>query len=167
MRRQLVAYRQLFADCVCVGKWSHQYEDAFKWQFWKANWLAAMRFVRGLRAKTESLEESPRDQVTENDKLTIPFLVVALKIIHEIYGSGRNELQAFEALVAEKLGSPGPLGVLLELSTRCRDNAWKAGGHPLLHPGGGEREVRDRRHVAEQRRHYRLRGHISVPRQHR
>lgn len=125
MRRQLVAYRQLFADC---------YEDAFKWQFWKANWLAAMRFVRGLRAKTESLEESPRDQVTENDKLTIPFLVVALKIIHEIYGSGRNELQAFEALVAEKLGSPGPLGVLLELSTRCRDNAWKAGGHPLLHP---------------------------------
>lgn len=142
MRRQLVAYRQLFADCVRVATMAHQYEDAFKWQFWKANWLAAMRFVRGLRAqKKEPMDVSPRDAVSENDKLTIPFLVVALKIIHEIYGSGRNELQAFEALVAEKLGSPGPLGVLLELSTCCRDNAWRAGGHPLMHPGGGERRV--------------------------
>lgn len=80
-------------------------------------------------------DPSDRDVMSPSEKLTIPFLVVALKILHEIYGSGRNDLQAFEVLIAEKLNCPGPLGVLLELSTRCRNNQWTPGGHQLLHPG--------------------------------
>ncbi len=96
-----------------------------------------MRYVRFMRAQSGIPMDDPseRDRMSPSEKLTIPFLVVALKILHEIYGSGRNDLQAFEALIAEKLNSPGPLGVLLELSTRCRDNRWTPGGHQLLHPG--------------------------------
>ena len=96
-----------------------------------------MRYIRTIRSANGSppMDPSPRDRFSHSEKLTTPFMIVALKIIHEIYGSSKNELQAFEVLIAEKLGSPGPMGVLLELSTCCRENEWEVGGHPLEHPG--------------------------------
>ena len=96
-----------------------------------------MRFIRAIRASNgcPPINPHPRDRVTPTEKLMIPFMIVALKILHEIYGSGKNELQAFETVVAGKLGNPGPLGMLLELSTCCRGNRWNEGGHPLEHPG--------------------------------
>lgn len=74
--------------------------------------------------------------LTAAQQASIPFLIVALKILHEIYGSGHNELQQFEALVAERAGCLGPLDLLMELATRCRGNVWNAGSHHLSHPGG-------------------------------
>lgn len=98
------------------------------------NWLASYRYLRALRKGSES---SPTEcTLTELQKASIPFLIVALKILHEAYGSGHNELQQFESLIANKAGCLGPLDLLLELATRCADNAWNAGNHHLSRPGG-------------------------------
>lgn len=100
------------------------------------NWLASYRYLRALRKGGES-----ERALTDLQKASIPFLIVALKILHEAYGNGHNELQQFESLVADKAGCLGPLDLLLELATRCADNVWNAGSHHLSRPGERERGV--------------------------
>lgn len=101
------------------------------------NWLAAFLYIRSLRL-ARGIKVTPcclKDVVlSPGEKMHIPFLVVALKILHEIYGSKQNCLQQFESCIAERLGSLGPLDALMELSTRCRDNVWRE-GHRIQHPG--------------------------------
>ena len=90
--------------------------------------------------------------LTAAQQASIPFLIVALKILHEIYGSGHNELQQFEALVAERAGCLGPLDLLMELATRCRGERVERGESPSVTPGWARRgEVRRREHVEWER----------------
>ena len=139
MRRHITAYRQLYTQSITP----HRVNDAsptdesFKWQFWKVVWLTAMRYVRCFRhISGVSLTYSSVDEVgvSSAEKANIPFLIVALKIMHEIYGSHHNELQQFEQIIAGKVECLGPLDLLMELATRCRDNEWRGESHRLQHP---------------------------------
>ena len=138
MKRQITSYRQLYNDNVRLYSLSNvQYDEMFKWQFWKVNWLAAFLYIRSLRI-AQNVKVGPcclQDiSISPEERLYIPFLIVALKILHEIYGSKQNPLQQFEAVIAEKVGALGPLDALMELATRCRDNFWKE-KHGIYQPG--------------------------------
>ena len=98
------------------------------------NWLASYRYLRALRKGGES-----ERALTDLQKASIPFLIVALKIPHAPPPPPPPELQQFESLVADKAGCLGPLDLLLELATRCADNVWNAGSHHLSRPGERER----------------------------
>ena len=139
IRRQISSYRQLYVSNVGFGavREAQQTDDQFKWQFWKIIWLVAMRYVRFLRQNAgQSVGPSVVDEVllSPQEKQSIPFLIVALKIMHENYGSQHNELQQFEQLLASKMDCLGPLDLLMELATRCRDNPWNSESHRLQHP---------------------------------
>ena len=102
------------------------------------NWLAAFMYIRSYRIKQNGKVKSIGIQdveITTNEKYYIPFMIIALKIIHEIHCTKQNELQYFETYLAEKLGCLGPLDALLELSTRCRENQWSEESHDVLHSG--------------------------------
>ena len=102
------------------------------------NWLAAFMYIRSYRI-TQNGKVKPigiQDvDITTNERYYIPFMIIALKIIHEIHCTKQNELQYFEAYLAEKLDCLGPLDALLELSTRCRENQWSEESHGFLHSG--------------------------------
>ena len=72
--------------------------------------------------------------LSAQEKQSVPFVIVALKIMHENYGSQHNDLQQFEQLLAAKMECLGPLDMLMELATRCRDNPWSSESHKLQHP---------------------------------
>ena len=91
-----------------------------------------MRIARGVKVDPCCL---PDISISPTEKQTIPFLIVALKILHEVYGSKTNCLQEFESFIAEKLGCLGPLDALIELATCCRDNSWNDTSHHIQHPG--------------------------------
>lgn len=95
-------------------------------------YLRGLRISQGVKVEPCCLQDAPLSSV---EKMNIPFLIVALKILHEIYGSKQNSLQQFEVCIAEKVGCLGPLDALMELSTRCRDNLWNMNGHRLQYPG--------------------------------
>ena len=102
------------------------------------NWLAAFMYIRSYRIKQSGKANAICIQdvdISASEKYYIPFMIIALKIIHEIHCAKQNELQYFETYLSEKLGCLGPLDALLELSTRCRENQWYDECHGLQYPG--------------------------------